>query len=87
MPKNLDRELDGLQRGLLAMGGAVELAVQKAAAAGRAALTGLTLAPGRTGTDLEIRVTLVAGCAPAAASETLSQLGAAVMTRLGERGR
>jgi hypothetical protein len=63
------------------------LAAVRAAAAGRAALTGLSLAPGRTGTDLEIRVTLAAGCDPAAASETLSQLGAAVMTRLGERLR
>lgn len=63
------------------------LAAVRAAAAGRAALTRLSLAPGRTGTDLEIRVTLAAGCAPAAASETLSQLGAAVMARLGERLR
>jgi hypothetical protein len=63
------------------------LAAVRAAAGAQAAITGLSLAPGPTGTDLEVKVSLAPGCAPADASEMLSQLGAAVMTQLGERLR
>ena len=63
------------------------LATVRAAAGAQAAITGLSFASGPTGTDLEIRVSLAPGCAPADASEMLSQLGAAVMTQLGERLR
>jgi hypothetical protein len=63
------------------------LAMVKAAAGAQAAITGLSFWPGPTGTDLEIRVSLAPGCAPADAGEMLSQLGAAVMTQLGERLR
>jgi len=63
------------------------LAAVRAAAGAQAAITGLSLAPGPTGTDLEVKVSLAPGCAPAEAGEMLSQLGAAVMTRLGERLR
>jgi SseB protein N-terminal domain len=63
------------------------LATVRAAAGARTSVTGFSLAPGSRGTDLEIRVSLAPGCAPAVASETLSQLGAAVMTQLGERLR
>lgn len=63
------------------------LATVRAAAGAQAAITGLSLAPGPTGTDLEVRVSLTPGCAPAEAGEMLSQLGAAVMTQLGDRLR
>ena len=63
------------------------LAAVRAAADAQAAITGLSLEPGPTGTDLEVKVSLAPGCAPADASEMLSQLGAAVMTQLGERLR
>jgi hypothetical protein len=63
------------------------LAAVRAAAGAQAAITGLSLAPGPAGTDLEIRVSLSPDCAPTIASELLSQLGAAVMAQLGERLR
>ncbi|HEY7013337.1 MAG TPA: SseB family protein [Streptosporangiaceae bacterium] len=63
------------------------LAAVRAAAGAQAAITGLSLAPGPAGTDLEVKVSLAPGCAPADASEMLSQLGAAVMTQLGGRLR
>jgi len=63
------------------------LAAVRAAAAGQTAIAGISLAPGQAGTDLEIRLMLAAGCAPAAASEMIRRLGAAVMARLGERLR
>lgn len=63
------------------------LATARGATDAQAAITGLSLAPGPTGTDLEIRVSLAPGCAPAEAGEMLSQLGAAVMTQLGDRLR
>jgi hypothetical protein len=63
------------------------LAAVRAAAADQAAITGLSLAAGRAGADLEVRVTLAAGCAPAAGSEIIRLLGAAVLARLGERLR
>ena len=63
------------------------LAAVRAAAGAQAAITGFSLAPGPTGTDLEVKVSLAPGCAPADAGEMLSQMGAAVMTQLGERLR
>jgi hypothetical protein len=57
------------------------------AAAGQPAIARFRVAPGRAGDDVEIRVTLAAGCAPAAASEAVGRLGDAVMARLGGRLR
>src|SRR5262249_35995044 len=61
------------------------LAAVRAAAGAQAAITGLSLAPGPAGTDLEVKVYLAPGCAPADASEMLGQLGAAVTTHVTER--
>jgi SseB protein N-terminal domain len=63
------------------------LAAVRTAADGQAAIAGISLGPGPTGTDLEIRVTPTARCTPAVAGEMVSQLGAAVMALLGERLR
>jgi hypothetical protein len=87
--------VDGARLAALASGDPVPLphqdadvlAAVRAAAGAQAAITGLSLAPGPTGTDLEVKVSLAPCCAPADASEMLSQLGAAVMTQLGERLR
>ncbi len=63
------------------------LGAVQAAAAGLPAITGVLVAAGQAGDDVEIRVTLAAGCAPAAASEAVRRLGAAVMAGLGGRLR
>ena len=63
------------------------LSAVRAAAAGQAAITGLSVAAGQGGDDMLIEVTLAAGCAPATASESVGLLGAEVMTRLGGRLR
>ena len=60
------------------------LSAVRAAAAGEALITGLRVMPGN---DVEIELTLAAGCAPAAAGEAVRRLGAAVMARLGGRLR
>jgi hypothetical protein len=60
------------------------LSAVRAAAADEALITGLRVMPG---SDVEIELTLAAGCAPAAAGEAARRLGAAVMARLGGRLR
>jgi hypothetical protein len=60
------------------------LSAVRAAAAEEALITGLRVMPGN---DVEIELTLAAGCAPGAAGETARRLGAAVMARLGGRLR
>ncbi len=63
------------------------LDVARAAAAGRPEITGLRLAPGRDGSDLEIQVTLGPGCPQPAAGEAVRLLGTEVMAALGGRLR
>jgi hypothetical protein len=63
------------------------LSAVRASAAGQAAITGLCVAAGQAEADVEIRVTLAPGCAPATASEAVRLLGTAVMARLGGRLR
>jgi SseB protein N-terminal domain len=60
------------------------LSAVRAAAADEALITGLRVTPGN---DVEIELTLAAGCAPAAAGEAARRLGTAVMARLGGRLR
>jgi SseB protein N-terminal domain len=63
------------------------LAAVRAAAAGLPLITGLRLVGGQAGDDIQIQLTLAAECGRAAAGETASQLGAAVMASLGGRLR
>jgi SseB protein N-terminal domain len=63
------------------------LSAVRAAAAGLPLITGLRLVPGQAGDDTQIQLTLAPGCGRAAAGETASQLGAAVMASLGGRLR
>jgi hypothetical protein len=63
------------------------LSAVRASAAGQAAISGLCVAAGQAEADVEIRVTLAPGCAPATASEAVRLLGTAVMARLGGRLR
>jgi SseB protein N-terminal domain len=93
--------IDGARLAALAGGGPVPLphedpdvlAAVRAAAAGRPAIAGVSVAaPGAEaldcgGSDLQINVTLAAGCAPAAGQQAAQQLGAAVMAGLGSRLR
>jgi hypothetical protein len=57
------------------------------AAAGRALIAGLRVAPGRAGDAVEVQVTISEDCTAAAATEAASQFGAAVMARLAGRLR
>jgi SseB protein N-terminal domain len=63
------------------------LSAVRAAAAGQPLITGLGLVPGEAGHDVRIQLTLAPGCGRAAAGETASQFGAAVMASLGGRLR
>jgi hypothetical protein len=63
------------------------LGAVRAAAASLPLITGLRLVPGQAGDDMQIQLTLAPGCGRAAAGETASQLGAAVMASLGGRLR
>jgi SseB protein N-terminal domain len=63
------------------------LTAVRAAAAGLPLITGLRLVGGQAGDDIQIQLTLAAECGRAAAGETASQLGAAVMASLGGRLR
>jgi hypothetical protein len=63
------------------------LAAVGAAAAGKQEIAGISLAPGRGGTDLEIQVTVGPGCRRPAATETVGLLGSEVMAALGGRLR
>jgi hypothetical protein len=63
------------------------LSAVRAAAADEARIAGLRVVSGRAGDDLEIQVTLAAGCPPAAASEAVRRFGGAVMASLGGRLR
>jgi hypothetical protein len=56
-------------------------------ATGQQAITGLRLAAGQDGNDLQVLVSLGPGSTPGAASETIRLLGAAVMAALGDRLR
>jgi hypothetical protein len=87
--------VEGARLAALAGGGPVPpphedadvLDVVWAAAAGKAEITGLRLAPGRDGSDLEIQVTLGPGCPQPAASDAVSLLGTEVMAAMGGRLR
>jgi hypothetical protein len=59
----------------------------RAAAAGQAAITGVTLAPGEDGSDLAVQVALAAGSDQAAGDEAVRALGSTLMTELGGRLR
>jgi hypothetical protein len=87
--------VDGARLAALASGGPVPLPhedpdvldVVRAAAAGKPEITGLRLAPGQDGADLEIQVTAVPGRVQPAASEAIRLLGSEVMAALGGRLR
>ena len=59
----------------------------RATAAGQPAIAGLSLAAPGSGGDLQINVTLAAGCAAADGQEAARRLGAGVMAGLGDRLR
>jgi hypothetical protein len=63
------------------------LSAVRAAATEHPLITGLGLVPGEAGQDMRIQLTLAPGCGRAAAGETASQFGAAVMASLGGRLR
>jgi SseB protein N-terminal domain len=63
------------------------LAAVRAAGAGQPAIARLSVAAAGDGSDLQINVTLGAGCAAAAGQEAARRLGADVMTTLGGRLR
>jgi hypothetical protein len=63
------------------------LGAVRAAAAGQPLITGLRLAPGQAGDDLQVEVTLAPGCDRATAEQAASQLAATVMASLGGRLR
>ncbi len=87
--------IDGARLAALAGGGPVPLPSQdpdvltavRGAAAGQAAIAGLSLGDGGADCDMVIRLTLAAGCGPAQAEQAAGALAAEVMALLGGRLR
>jgi SseB protein N-terminal domain len=87
--------VDGARLAALADGRPVPLphqdpdvqAAVRAAAAGRAAIAEVGIAPGDDGSDLALQVTLAPGCSRAAGDEAVRTLGGTLMTELGGRLR